>query len=957
MTFINKKNLNILIALFSAVLMIASAFAVIPYAHATTTTYHTWLYVASSAQAQPVGVGKNMLIVAWTADMPPDIGEQENTVPSPSGRAGWTGMKINVTDPDGISTILDMPYSDPVGANYINYTPTKVGTYQVQAIFPLTDKVQTVTALGQFGNTYAGDHYIYSAATSPIATFVVVENAPSEWVESPITTDYWTRPISGASRQWYPLAGDWLGPSGSFTASTGNNWPIGSAGGGITGYAYGDAPTSAHVLWTKPFYIGGIADERFNDSAYATEHYQGVSFSPNVILDGKISWSPYYSHAGTQGWQVIDLYTGETLYTNMSQNCPNMGSIYQYESPNQHGEFAYLWETGGSGGFFGTSTPVQLPQIVILSRAKPNPSGNIFGAPIWTGAPYTVNTSKTPITTGTVWKMIDAHTLNTITYIANVSSAGTQVYGKDGSYLYYNIVGTPVPGNPFAPATGPFRVTVWNSSAGTMVASQEGTGYWQWRPAGGDFGASSPYFGSGDFNNPIGTVYNIVHDGNLFYSANFSIPDVTGGSIETIRQDDTMIVGSTGSNTKNGVTQGWLIGISLRPGNLGTQLWKTTFTPPFVDLDKNVTQAAMFTGGFSLTGVYPEQGVFTFGEVKQLKAWVFDLNSGSELWETNSTYAGQNQYNYYGQSQLVIGNELILYGGYSGTMTAFNVKTGNVDWIHNFISVGTESPYGNYPIQIGAASGDKIYVQTWEHSFTIPLYRGPNLSCINATDGTIVWDDLSFGPGIGIADGILVANNAIDNEIYAYGRGPSGTTVSAPQIIPSLGQSVMLTGTVTDQTPTGRRDTNDKVVWTLQGTPAVSDDSMTAWMDYKFQQQIYPTNATGVPVSLDIIDPNGNSYNIGTVTTDLNGKYSISFKPDIPGNYQIIASFAGSKSYGPSSDTTYLSVGGPEASTPTAIPSTESVADTYFVPAIAGLFILIIIVLVLVVLMMLRKRS
>ena len=198
----------------------------------------------------------------------------------------------------------------------------------------------------------------------------------------------------------------------------------------------------------------------------------------------------------------------------------------------------------------------------------------------------------------------------------------------------------------------------------------------------------------------------------------------------------------------------------------------------------------------------------------------------------------------------------------------------------------------------------------------------------------------------------------MDNEIYAYGRGPSGTTVSAPQIIPTLGQSVMLTGTVTDQTPTGRRDTNDKVVWTLQGTPAVSDDSMTAWMDYKFQQQIYPTNATGVPVKLSYIDPNGNSYDIGTVTTDLNGKYSIPFKPDILGNYQIIASFAGSKSYGPSSDTAYLSVGEPAASTtPAATSTTESVADTYFVPAIAGLFILIIIVLVLIVLMMLRKRS
>ena len=41
---------------------------------------------------------------------------------------------------------------------------------------------------------------------------------------------------------------------------------------------------------------------------------------------------------------------------------------------------------------------------------------------------------------------------------------------------------------------------------------------------------------------------------------------------------------------------------------------------------------------------------------------------------------------------------------------------------------------------------------------------------------------------------------------------------------------------------------------------------------------------------------------------------------------------------------------------PTDVP-VQSVADMYFVPAIAGLFVLVIIVLVLVVLMMLRKRA
>ncbi len=131
---------------------------------------------------------------------------------------------------------------------------------------------------------------------------------------------------------------------------------------------------------------------------------------------------------------------------------------------------------------------------------------------------------------------------------------------------------------------------------------------------------------------------------------------------------------------------------------------------------------------------------------------------------------------------------------------------------------------------------------------------------------------------------------------------------------------------------------------------------MTAWMDYKFQQQIYPTNATGVSVSLDTIDPNGNFVHIGDVTSDTSGNYGVKFTPEVPGTYQIIASFAGSKSYGPSSDTTYLTVGDAAATAAPSTPIPASVADMYFVPAIAGLFVLIIVVLVLVVLMMLRKR-
>jgi hypothetical protein len=166
----------------------------------------------------------------------------------------------------------------------------------------------------------------------------------------------------------------------------------------------------------------------------------------------------------------------------------------------------------------------------------------------------------------------------------------------------------------------------------------------------------------------------------------------------------------------------------------------------------------------------------------------------------------------------------------------------------------------------------------------------------------------------------------------------------------------MVKGTVTDQSPVGRRNINDVVQVPLKDTPAISDQDMTAWMEYMFMQQAKPTNAQGVDVSLSAIDPNGNSVPIGTTTSDMNGNYAIVFNPEVPGTYQIIANFAGSKAYGPSSSTTYLTVEDAAQATSTPAPLPESIADTYFVPAIAGIIIAIIVVGAILALLLLRKR-
>jgi hypothetical protein len=130
---------------------------------------------------------------------------------------------------------------------------------------------------------------------------------------------------------------------------------------------------------------------------------------------------------------------------------------------------------------------------------------------------------------------------------------------------------------------------------------------------------------------------------------------------------------------------------------------------------------------------------------------------------------------------------------------------------------------------------------------------------------------------------------------------------------------------------------------------------MGKWMEYVYMQKPKPTDATGVEVILETLDPNGNNYEIGRTTSNANGMYKFAFKPEVPGIYTINAKFAGSDSYWPSQAETAINVD--EAPSVTAVPTPlpVSIAETYFVPATAGIFIFIAIIGAIIILM-LRKR-
>jgi hypothetical protein len=122
-------------------------------------------------------------------------------------------------------------------------------------------------------------------------------------------------------------------------------------------------------------------------------------------------------------------------------------------------------------------------------------------------------------------------------------------------------------------------------------------------------------------------------------------------------------------------------------------------------------------------------------------------------------------------------------------------------------------------------------------------------------------------------------------------------------------------------------------------------------MAYVYMQQPKPTNATGVPVTLSVVDANGNYRTIGTTTSTTEGYYTYTWTPDIAGTYVVYAQYGGSESYCPSTAVSSFVVDeAPQASTaPTTQP--VSTADQYFLPGIAAVIVVIVIVGALIILL------
>lgn len=367
---------------------------------------------------------------------------------------------------------------------------------------------------------------------------------------------------------------------------------------------------------------------------------------------------------------------------------------------------------------------------------------------------------------------------------------------------------------------------------------------------------------------------------------NISIQDVPGTpATRYIKESDVLLAevsdfADRGSIANQEPTLYTHLAYNLKPGQEGKLLWAQNRT----DIGDMATRGL---SGSSMPAM--NDGVYAIFERETLQNIVYDYRTGNLLWKADSINATTDPWSLYKSGSLIAYGKLY-YSGYGGRVFAYDIKTGDKLWEYFGGYAEYQTPYNVWPFYGGFTLADgKIFIGNLEHSPTQPLWTGAKLHVINGETGEGVWNITGMfqSSGFAIADGYFIGFNAYDGQIYCFGKGKTATTVTASSKISEYGDTILIEGTVTDQSP----DSNAK------GTPAISDADMTSWMEYLHMQKPRPTDASGVEVSLNTIDPNNNLVHIGNVTSDSNGLFKMMWTPEVPGEYTIIASFVGSESY------------------------------------------------------------
>jgi hypothetical protein len=815
--------------------------------------------------------------------------------------------------------------SDSTGSTYMTYTPDTVGNYTFTVTF-LQQQVNYNSTQG-VSNDWTGITLLKSTYT----TTLVVQQQPvsltglTEPAYNPVPTSYWSRPIEQENTLWYAIASNWLADTHDF-----NN------GGSQNAFqADGTAPNSAHILWTTPEedsgVLGGSNTGRLGNTFNTGSQYQPRLTPPiygamgPIIMYGRLYYSPnLYTSGYSELFNAIDLKTGQFLYTvnttaiTGARNLPSFGYYYSQDDINEHGIQNPGWLFTANYGV-GYQPQYGYAELHLVNA----PTSYEIQGPAGENLRYSAVNVGNAIT-GPMYNLLQWNSSKVIPMISSGATPSTTLYEAN-----VPITPRPVQGSPNSYWNG----TAWSTSSNVTAL---GAGL-----------SSNPSY---DWNISMPTQFNSVATGsmtvagvklgNFLWGYNGSWP--TGTSAPSYTYPDSVTV--------------WAINLALDSNGQpkGNLMYMTNIQ---VDTGNPDNQNILYEHAD------PNEDIFVGIEVPSQTYFVWNMTTGVLMWQSDSQSASISPFGYYTWPSLISGTQVktaygMLYtGGYSGSVSAYRISDGTLVWRYEVIPPGTAGVIKSSPGMMAGIAGGIVYIGCHEHSAETPLEPGNKVRALNATTGQLLWQmsGWAYPSTFAVADGVMIYLNNYDEQIYAVAQGPTQLTVTAPDTATSVGTPLIIRGTVMDISP-GTQQTTVKMNFP-SGLPAVSEDSMGQWMEYVYMQKTKPINATGVPVSLDAVDSNGNFRHIGDTTSDASGMFTFAYTPDIQGSYTVIATFAGSNGYyGSSSETSFYATAVHPTATP---PTTEKVDLSTTQTYIIGIGIAIIIVIVIVgalIMMSLRKR-
>ncbi len=894
-----KRTKNKLLAIVLSVVMIfimGASTMIAPNAHAQTAGQVVIPTISyCNVAPNPCGVGQQVTVNFWLAN---PMYDSEYA----------TNMSVYVTTPAGVTTKLGNFTADLTGGTWTTYTPAATGNYT-------------------FWMDYAGQPYLKTGytsyyngpSTSEKMTLLVTTEPRGGLPDTPFPTTYWQTPVNAENVQlWSQLTGAWLGYAANTFAATGEYNATGSYN------PYTTAPKTSHILWTKEYLAGGVAGGELGGSEQFSSYWTTSQYEPKyapVIIDGREYTTWYTSTTSSeQGIMCINLYTGATDWVINTTTVLRCGMVTDFENINQYGVVGPFIvttgtmpasQTGGmSPSWHSTGTEYNIFDgltgqflVAIVNGSAPtwfgeDSHGNIIG--------YLTNSTTGNMYVGSTLYQLNATTHGSYLELWNMS----QALGYQNAFNYGFALNTA-----YVWKNGIMWIKPMDPLLGGALVSGLGAG-----------GFSSSWWSANTIIMTTGTV-SVGEQRGWQVEAGFSTAD---GHMEWIYN-------------RTDVTGDSNYAAFLYPAYTRVSNTPTCCDGIYVELNYN---------SYNMNGFYADTGK---------KAWESTLNV--PMADGNMP----NPYDSFGLTTVPDANTGVLYvWGLGGDVWAVNMTNGAIIWSWSTVQLhgpaGTESPYGIYPLWVfndealaGTGSDTVLYLSEG-HEYDPPLFHGAQVDAFDANTGKLLWHNLAFDDtATAVAYGVMTTFNSYDGQIYAYAQGPTKVTISAPQTGLTTDAPITLTGRITDISA----GASQPVVAANfpNGLPCVSDDSMTGLMEAAYEQQPLPSNLTGVPINVYVLDSNNNYRSIGTTTSNALGDWGLTWTPDISGNYTVYAVFAGTNAYYGSTASTYLYAGAPHATAvPTATPATGLASNATLEYGIVAIIVVIVIIGAVLAMLVTRKH-